>query len=105
MVIKGILELSPNFNTVDYQIFEKGNIYNLTEKLNLLLMDKVSIIIQKFNDIILCEEGKLTKIPIGSNKLYQYFINSKNFDKVLWNNVGNLISIEIKSEEERDIIS
>jgi len=46
MVTKGILELSPNFNSVDYQIFEKGNIYNLTEKLDLLLWDKVSVLIQ-----------------------------------------------------------
>jgi len=105
MITEGILELSPDFKTVDYQIFERGNIYNLTEKLNLLLWDKVSVMVQKNQDITFCEEGKLTKQKCPSGKLYQYFVGNKNLDEILWSNVGNTIQIEIKSEEERDYIN
>ena len=97
MVMTGELKLHKD--TVDYAIYSGGNYYNLSEKMKTILMEKTSVVVQKDNQIIFCEEGKLEyRKSIPNSNVYDLYVGDQNLGELLWGLVGSRISIEIKNE-------
>lgn len=96
MVIKG--ELALKHDTDDYIILTSGRLVNLTEYLNLQLLEEVHMKISKTYDkqVILDVSGKLIKDKTQP-KLYLYHIDNVNIDDVLWNLVGSKVEIELNN--------
>lgn len=111
-VVRGSVSLK-KFNTnkredldnYDYIFATKGNSYNLTEKLNSMLMDRVKVLI-KDNDTVLFDcEGKLMRKPDRDNKKnYRFYIGNECMDDILfdnttWDNPYRKLDIEIKNAD------
>lgn len=100
MVIQGKLTLK--YDDDSYLMFTKGRSENISEYLNLLLMDDVYVRVETmFEKNVLFEaKGQLIKDKI-SPKYYTYHVCGFDLDSVLWNNVGNKLKIEIKNISKR----
>lgn len=94
MILKGQLNLSHDKD--DYIIFSKGRLVNLTDYLNMMLMDNVKFEIkQMYNKkVMISAEGQLLKQRI-SKGFYLFHIGDVNIDNVLWNLVGSKLEIEL----------
>ena len=94
MILKGQLNLSHDRD--DYIIFSKGRLVNLTDYLNMMLMDNVRFEIrQMYNKkVIVSAEGQLLKQMI-SKGFYLYHVGDINIDNVLWDLVGDKLEIEL----------
>lgn len=75
-------------------MFVGGRSVNISDYLNVQLLDKVFVEIKKGDDILFSHSGKLEKKRVSKN-YYMYYIDRKNVDEILWDNVGNIVSIRI----------
>lgn len=96
MVLKGLLNLK--YDNDDYIVAGNGKYTNVSEVLNLMLMEKVFVSVKKMfsKKELFRASGKLIKESTPS-KLYLYHVGGQNLDSVLWDNVGKKLEIEIKN--------
>lgn len=82
----------------DYTIFSNGRLTNLSEILNVMLLEDVRMkAVNKYNGQVLFDvEGKLAKKKMGKC-FYLYHIDNLNIDEFLWGFVGRKIEIDIKN--------
>ncbi|MFA5603203.1 MAG: hypothetical protein WDA21_05740 [Bacilli bacterium] len=80
----------------DYYISKKGYNENISEQLNLLLLDKVRIYFHDCNNKKYYFKGNLIrKKKPPSEKEYNYYIKNKNLDELFNKNINNNIKIKI----------
>ena len=96
LILNGKLHLSHKND--DYTIFSNGRLTNLSEMLNVMLLDDVRMkVVNKYNGQVLFNvEGKLVKKKV-SKCFYLYHIDNFNIDEVLWDFVGRKIEVDIKN--------
>lgn len=96
MKLEGRLKLK--YNNIDYTMFYKGRNINISEVLNVQLMNDVYVRVEDTytNEILFEEKGQLIKNRIDKG-FYLYYINGQDLDSVLWDNVGQRLCIEIKN--------
>ena len=96
MTLKGVLNLKHSND--EYLIFSGGRITNISEYLNVMLLNDVYVEVTNSYDgkVLFSESGQLVKEKV-SPKYYMYHVNGTDLDSVLWNNVGNRLEIEIKN--------
>jgi hypothetical protein len=105
MVQYGILDLSPDFNTIDFIVYGKGINWNLNEKLNCMLTDEVSVVVQHRDKKVLDAKGQLMLRTDRhgkrgtKNMVRDYYIGDVNLTDKLWKLTGENIEIEIQCEE------
>lgn len=95
MILRGKLCLNRDD---DYLIVGNGRATNLSEMLNVMLLENVRMkVVNKYNGQALFDvEGKLVKEKV-SKSFYLYHIGDFNIDEVLWSLVGRKIEIDIKN--------
>lgn len=96
MKIKGKLCLSKKTN--DYMVVAGGRTTNLSEYLNTMLFENVSILIKNIYDgkTYIETSGKLLKEKKG-RYLYLYHVGNEDIDSVLWELIGCKIYIDVKN--------
>lgn len=82
----------------EYTLFSGGRLANLTDKLNLMLLEDVHMRIRNmYNKKVYVDVGgKLIKDKV-SPKFYLYHIDGVNVDQLLWDLVGLKLEIELKN--------
>lgn len=100
-MLKGTLNLS--HNGVDYIVFDKGNSYDISEKMNCLLMDKVQLYIEIDGKIMYSGKGRLMKQKV--NGIWQFFCGKTNVDQKLWESVDKKIVFGIKSIQDESEVA
>lgn len=100
MKVEGKLNLK--HNDIDYIMFHKGRSTNISEILNVQLMDDVYVCVEDAytNEVLFKERGQLIKDKID-NGFYLYHIGGQDLDSVLWDNVGQRLCIEIENISKR----
>ena len=80
----------------DYYISKKGYNENISEQLNLLLLDKVRIYFRDRNNKKYYFKGNLIrkKKPFPERE-YNYYIKNKSLEELFDKNIGNNIKIKI----------
>lgn len=99
MVLQGQLNLS--YDKCEYIMFHSGRNDNISDILYSMFMDKVDVAVEIVDiysgEVLFDAEGELYKERVQP-KFYTYHIGDKdNLDKVLWDNVGRKVSINIKN--------
>lgn len=99
MVVKGKLNLSRHND--DYIIFEDGRNANISNMLNLMLFDYVSLHVENtYNDETLVDiSGKLIKEKVAPC-LYLFHIDGVDIDSILWGLIGRKLKIELNNITE-----
>lgn len=90
-------KLCLNEKTNDYMIFAGGRTSNLSEYLNMLIFERVSVVVTSSYSGQVCVDrtGQLLKVKVGKY-LYQYSVGGNDIDSVLWNLVGNRVNVKVK---------
>ena len=103
MILTGKLSLSHDKD--DYIIFGKGRNTNLSELLNLMLMEDIKMIVKDMYDgkTLINTEGNLIKDKV-SRCYYMYHVGSVNVDEILWNLVGRRLEIELLNVTEEETL-
>ena len=96
MTLKGVLNLKHSND--EYLIFSGGRITNISEYLNVMLLNDVFVEVKNTytDEILFSESGQLVKEKI-SKYYYLYHVNGKDLDTLLWDNIGRRLEIEIKN--------
>lgn len=96
MRISGILKLREN-DKVEY-IIDGCSVgtYELTESLNMRLMDEVKVKVEVDGEVLFNEEGCLLKFKDKYTGLYNYMVNNSNLEEVLWNNTNKKVVMIIE---------
>ena len=96
MIIRGRLNLK--YTNDDYIIFSNGRLVNLSDYLNVMLLDDIDISIKSTYDekVVLNTKGKLIKFKTQP-KYYMYHVGDINIDEILWDLVGSKLEIELKN--------
>lgn len=96
LVLRGNLNLKHDND--DYIMFSSGRTTNISEYLNVMLLNDVFVEVKNPYDgeILFSESGQLVKEKV-SPKYYLYHVNGIDLDSVLWDNVGRKLEIEIKN--------
>ena len=96
LILSGNLHLSHKND--DYTVFSNGRLTNLSEMLNMMLLEdvKMKVINKHDGQVLLDVEGKLEKKKV-SRCFYLYHIDNLNIDEVLWGLVGRKVEIDIKN--------
>lgn len=100
MKIKG--ELCLSYDKDDYIVFSNGRMVNLTDKLNVMLLEDVKLIVKDMYDgkILINVEGRLYKNKVQP-KYYLYYIDETDIDSILWNLVGGKLEIDLVNVSKR----
>lgn len=98
MFLEGQLNLS--HGDCSYLIFYQGRNVNLSDYLYAMYVDKSDVSI-KITDvyskkILFDAKGELWKNKVQP-MFYDYFVGEFNLDKVLWENVGKRLGVQIKN--------
>lgn len=105
----------------EYGMFSGGNYTNISELLNLMLTDKIYAKVKVGQETVFDAKGKLyllrqeDKMKSGilrqihnynqdqkRSYLYKYEVDEKSLDDVLWENVGNVITLWMGSAVDDD---
>lgn len=94
MIIRGELRL--DLKNDDYLVVGNGRSSNLSELLNVMLLDSIKVKVKSIYDekILFDAEGELLKQKVNRN-FYLYHVGNKDLDSVLWNLVGRKLEIEV----------
>ena len=94
--MEGFLQLNEKDNgkAMEYGIFGKGKYYSLTDLLHNMLSDKVHMVINDKN-----YDGVLSYKRLFKG-FYNLFVGEENIDKILWNNVGRKINVQVRCIKE-----
>ena len=97
--ISGKLNLSHRNN--DYTMFSNGRLTNLSELLNVMLLENIKFSIKDtYNKVLVDVKGKLIKEKKGKC-FYLYHVDGVDIDSILWNLVGSKVEIELKNINKR----
>lgn len=100
ILLKWIGKLNLKHDNSNYIMFYRGRNININEVLFDMFLDRVKISAKITNrctgEVLFDEEGKLFLDKIQPC-FYTYSVGGKNLDKVLWDNVGRNLEIEIKN--------
>ncbi len=91
-------KLSLHHKTNDYTMFNNGKLTNLSDIMNVMLLEDVRMkAVNKYDGQVLFDvKGKLVKKKMGKC-FYLYHIEDFNIDEVLWGLVDRKIEIDIKN--------
>lgn len=93
MILRGKLCLNRDD---DYLIVDNGKATNLSEVLNVMLLEDVKVKIKNMYDgkHLFSAEGKLVKDKI-SKSFYLYCVDNRDMDSILWNLVDRKLEVEL----------
>ena len=96
MILSGKLCL--DYASNDYLIVGNGRLTNLSETLNVMLLEDVKVVIKNTYDgkELFNVKGKLIKEKVDKG-FYLYYVDGQDMDSVLWDFVDRKIEIDIKN--------
>lgn len=95
LILKGKLCLNQKD---DYTVFNNGRLLNLTEHLNLMLLQDVHMSVKSMYDgkVFFDLKGELVKDRVQP-MYYMYHIDGQDIDSILWGLVGLKLEIEVNN--------
>lgn len=96
MIIRGKLNLKHDND--NYIMFSGGRLVDLTEHLNLMLLQDVHMSVKSMYDgkVFFDLKGKLVKDRVQP-MYYMYHIDGQDIDSILWGLVGLKLEIEVNN--------